>query len=102
EKWEMLDPDGTSFQKKIWQELLKVPFGKTVSYGELANAIGKPLAARAVGSAVGANPICLLIPCHRVLPASGRSGNYRWGPQIKRALLDAEQREGSSLQSLFE
>ncbi|MEM7792699.1 MAG: MGMT family protein, partial [Verrucomicrobiota bacterium] len=47
EKWEMLDPDGTSFQKKIWQELLKVPFGKTVSYGELANAIGKPLAARA-------------------------------------------------------
>uniref|UniRef100_UPI003566EB0E methylated-DNA--[protein]-cysteine S-methyltransferase n=1 Tax=Pontiella sp. TaxID=2837462 RepID=UPI003566EB0E len=79
------------FQLKVWQALLASPFGQSVSYGQVAARIGKPAAARAVGSAVGCNPIGFLIPCHRVVCASGALGGYRWGPDRKRALRAWEQ-----------
>ena len=78
---------GTPFQLDVWRALLRVPAGKLVSYGELAAAAGHPTAIRATGTAVGANPVALLIPCHRVIQASGESGNYRWGPARKRAMI---------------
>lgn len=77
---------GTNFQLAIWRALLRIPEGKAVSYGQLAAACGKPGAARAVGSAVGANPVAVLIPCHRVIQQSGALGGYRWGPERKLAL----------------
>lgn len=82
---------GTDFQHKVWQALLDIPKGETCSYQSIANKIQKPTASRAVGNAVGANPIALLIPCHRVLPASKKIGNYHWGSQIKEQLLRSEQ-----------
>jgi AraC family transcriptional regulator of adaptative response/methylated-DNA-[protein]-cysteine methyltransferase len=81
---------GTPFQLDVWNALLKVPFGITTTYGALAAEIGRPKAFRAVGSAVGDNPIFFAVPCHRVLPASGGVGNYFWGPEIKKTLLDWE------------
>jgi AraC family transcriptional regulator of adaptative response/methylated-DNA-[protein]-cysteine methyltransferase len=81
---------GTPFQLAVWNALLNIPFGGTTTYGALAAEIGRPKAFRAVGSAVGDNPIFYAIPCHRVLPASGGIGNYYWGPEIKKALLDWE------------
>jgi AraC family transcriptional regulator of adaptative response/methylated-DNA-[protein]-cysteine methyltransferase len=78
---------GTNFQLKVWQALLAVPEGTLVTYQTLARAIGQPKAGRAVGSAVGANPVSLLVPCHRVIRKSGIFGNYRWGPGRKRALI---------------
>lgn len=81
---------GTPFQLDVWRALLNIPFGATTTYGALASEIGRPKAFRAVGSAVGDNPIFYAIPCHRVLPASGGVGNYYWGPEIKKALLDWE------------
>ena len=81
---------GTSFQLDVWKALLNIPFGGTTTYGALAAEIGRPKAFRAVGSAVGDNPIFYAVPCHRVLPASGGVGNYYWGPEIKKALLDWE------------
>lgn len=81
---------GTPFQLDVWNALLRIPFGGTSTYGALAAEIGRPKAFRAVGSAVGDNPIFYAIPCHRVLPASGGIGNYYWGPEIKKALLDWE------------
>jgi AraC family transcriptional regulator of adaptative response/methylated-DNA-[protein]-cysteine methyltransferase len=100
-KWRYLDLTGTDFQKSVWQRLLEIPFGGRTSYGQIAAELGQPQASRAVGSAVGANPVSLLVPCHRVLPSTGRSGNYRWGADRKLALLDAEQRSDSDLCSLF-
>ncbi|MDB5365340.1 MAG: 6-O-methylguanine methyltransferase [Rhodospirillales bacterium] len=82
-----LDLHGTNFQIKVWQALLAIPAGNTVSYGELAGRIGNKAASRAVGTAVGSNPISLLIPCHRVIQASGAVHHYRWGTPTKRALL---------------
>lgn len=82
---------GTNFQLKVWEALLKIPAGALVTYGDLANGIGKPKASRAVGAAVGANMISLLIPCHRVILASGVVHNYRWGADRKRAILALEQ-----------
>ncbi len=82
---------GTNFQVKVWQALLAVPEGQTVSYGELGRSVGKSHAARAVGQAVGRNPIAWLIPCHRVLRASGALGGYRWGASRKRAMLAWEE-----------
>ena len=82
---------GTNFQVKVWQALLAVPEGHTVSYGELGIRAGKPRAARAVGQAVGRNSIAWLIPCHRVLRASGALGGYRWGASRKRAMLAWEE-----------
>lgn len=84
--------EGTEFQKAVWKQIAKVPFGKTVSYAQIANAIGKPLASRAVGGAVGANPVPLVIGCHRVMGASGRITGYSGGDGIptKRWLLKHE------------
>ena len=79
---------GTNFQIKVWEALLRVPAGRLASYGAIARAVGRPGAARAVGRAVGANPIAVLIPCHRVIRASGRfETGYRWGSARKRALI---------------
>ena len=82
---------GTNFQLKVWQALLQIPYGHTTSYGELAERIDQPSASRAVGTAVGANRIALLIPCHRVLRATGAIGGYRWGVVRKKVLLAWEQ-----------
>lgn len=81
---------GTNFQLKVWQALLDIPCGGRATYGEIAEAVGAPKASRAVGAAVGANMISLLIPCHRVILASGVIHNYRWGANRKRALLALE------------
>lgn len=81
---------GTNFQLKVWQALLAIPCGSHATYGEIAEAVGAPRAGRAVGAAVGANMISLLIPCHRVILASGVIHNYRWGANRKRALLALE------------
>ncbi len=102
QQWRCLAPNGTDFQQKVWRALLEIPLGETSTYGQLAAKIGQASAARAVGSAVGANPICLLIPCHRVIHADGRIGNYRWGADRKLALLDAERTSGSDLLQLFQ
>jgi AraC family transcriptional regulator of adaptative response/methylated-DNA-[protein]-cysteine methyltransferase len=78
---------GTAFQVRVWRALLQVPPGTLVSYGQLASAIDKPAASRAVGTAVGHNPLAWLIPCHRVIRETGVIGNYRWGAMRKRAML---------------
>ncbi|MEJ2601882.1 MAG: bifunctional helix-turn-helix domain-containing protein/methylated-DNA--[protein]-cysteine S-methyltransferase [Gammaproteobacteria bacterium] len=78
---------GTNFQQQVWRALLAVSAGETTDYGRLAAAIGRPGASRAVGNAVGANPVAWLIPCHRVLRRNGELGGYRWGPDRKRAML---------------
>lgn len=86
-----LEPQGTPFQRRVWQELRKVPYGSRVSYGELAHRIGKPRAVRAVASAVARNPIGIIIPCHRAVPAHGRSiGKFGWGVKNKERLLTLE------------
>ena len=84
---------GTNFQVKVWQALLKIPEGAVVSYGALAEAVGRPDAHRAVGTAVGRNPIAYLIPCHRVLRSNGVVGGYRWGTARKKAMLGYEARD---------
>ncbi|MEL6433809.1 MAG: bifunctional helix-turn-helix domain-containing protein/methylated-DNA--[protein]-cysteine S-methyltransferase [Pseudomonadota bacterium] len=78
---------GAPFQIKVWEALLRVPSGHVTTYSEIANSIGKPKAVRAVGTAVGRNPISLLIPCHRALRKSGELGGYHWGLPVKRAIL---------------
>jgi len=78
---------GSNFQFQVWRALLRVPAARIVSYGQLARAIGKPGAARAVGQAVGHNPVAWLIPCHRVLRGDGALGGYRWGPRRKAVML---------------
>ena len=87
-----LMPKGTEFQKAVWAELVKIPISKTFSYGQLAELVGKPKAARAIGGAVGANPIAIVIPCHRVLATDGKITGYTGGDGIKtkRSLLDLE------------
>jgi len=81
---------GTNFQVQVWQALLKIPCGSAVSYKDVANHIGKPKASRAVGGAVGSNPISLLIPCHRVIQQSGIIENYGWGTPRKKLILALE------------
>ncbi|MFT6168063.1 MAG: AraC family transcriptional regulator of adaptative response [Celeribacter sp.] len=90
---------GGPFQIKVWEALLSIPSGQVTTYGDIANAVGTPKAARAVGTAVGKNPIGWLIPCHRVLRKSGDLGGYHWGTPVKRALLAFEtvQAEASAL-----
>lgn len=78
---------GTNFQTRVWDALLRIPPGSTVTYKRIAEALGFPNAARAVGGAVGANPIAYLVPCHRVIRESGALGGYRWGEPRKRVLL---------------
>lgn len=82
--------EGSEFQKKVWSELSKIPFAKTISYKELAERIGNPKASRAVGGANGKNPICIIIPCHRVIAANKTIGGYSGGLPIKRKLLSIE------------
>lgn len=81
---------GTGFQMRVWRALLDVPFGQIISYGTLAHAIGQPGAARAVGTAVGQNPVAWIVPCHRVTRSDGATGGFHWGTRAKRALLSAE------------
>ncbi|HEU4694787.1 MAG TPA: methylated-DNA--[protein]-cysteine S-methyltransferase, partial [Vicinamibacterales bacterium] len=83
----VLAPVGTNFQVKVWQALLELGSRGPTTYGELAAAIGSPRASRAVGQAVGSNPVAWLIPCHRVLRRDGGLGGYHWGVERKRAML---------------
>jgi O-6-methylguanine DNA methyltransferase len=85
-----LDLRGTDFQKRCWRELLKVPYGKTASYAEIARAVGSPRAFRAVGMANHSNPIAIVIPCHRVIGANGSLTGFGGGLEIKRKLLVLE------------
>jgi len=85
-----LAPEGTPFQKRVWAELVKVPFGHTISYGELAKRIGNPAAARAVGRANAHNPIGLIVPCHRVIGMNGKLTGYAGGLDLKDKLLQFE------------
>jgi AraC family transcriptional regulator, regulatory protein of adaptative response / methylated-DNA-[protein]-cysteine methyltransferase len=78
---------GTDFQLKVWQTLLKIPMGQLTSYGLIANEINNPKASRAVGTAIGSNPVAFLIPCHRVIQASGAFGDYMWGSARKTAMI---------------
>jgi O-6-methylguanine DNA methyltransferase len=81
---------GTPFQQKVWALLRMIPFGETRTYGQVAAALGQPLAARAVGAACGANPVPVIVPCHRVLASNGKLGGYSAGLDWKRKLLAAE------------
>jgi len=85
-----LDLHGTPFQRSVWQALLRIPAGRTCSYGDIAQAIGAPQAVRAVGAAVGRNPASLVVPCHRVLGRDGSLTGYAGGVQRKQALLALE------------
>ena len=80
----------TPFQLKVWEALLRIPTGRLASYGDVAAAIGRPGAGRAVGTAIGANPVAWLIPCHRVIRQSGATGGYMWGPARKQAIIGWE------------
>lgn len=82
---------GTSFQLKVWESLLKIPLGKLTTYGDLAKTIESPNASRAVGTAIGNNPVAYLIPCHRVIQTSGNLGGYMWGTTRKAAIIGWEQ-----------
>jgi methylated-DNA-[protein]-cysteine S-methyltransferase len=88
-----LAPDGTPFQQKVWNELCKIPYGQTISYGDLARRIGNPNASRAVGLANGSNPIPIVIPCHRVIGSNGKLTGYGGGLPIKEKLLALERRQ---------
>lgn len=81
---------GTDFQLKVWETLLKIPMGEVATYGDIANRLNNPKASRAVGSAVGDNPVAMLIPCHRVIRSSGLLGGYHWGTMRKTAILGWE------------
>jgi methylated-DNA-[protein]-cysteine S-methyltransferase len=83
---------GTPFQQRVWQELTRIPFGETISYAQLAARVGQPTASRAVGSANGRNPISIIVPCHRVVGASGKLIGYGGGVAKKQWLLDWERR----------
>jgi methylated-DNA-[protein]-cysteine S-methyltransferase len=85
-----LDQKGTNFQKSIWSALVDIPFGKTKSYGHIANAINNPKAVRAVGAANGKNPISIIVPCHRVIGSNGTLTGYAWGLERKAWLLKHE------------
>lgn len=81
---------GTDFQLKVWETLLKIPMGQLSTYGNIAKQIGNPKASRAVGTAIGSNPVAFLIPCHRVIQASGKFGGYMWGNTRKTAMIGWE------------
>ena len=93
--WKKLDKiklhlKGTSFQIKVWETLLKIPVGSLSTYGNIAKQIQNPKAARAVGSAIGDNPVAFLIPCHRVIQSTGNFGQYHWGSNRKTAMIGWE------------
>ncbi len=81
---------GTEFQQLVWSEISRIPYGETRTYKEIANAINKPKAVRAVGTACGANKFAIIVPCHRVISSSGKLSGYRWGAEIKKKLLELE------------
>ena len=85
-----LQVQGTPFQKAVWAQISRIPYGATTTYGEIARAVGRPKAARAVGAAVGANPLSIFIPCHRVVGADGSLTGYGGGLEMKAALLQLE------------
>lgn len=85
-----INPKGTEFMKKVWNELMNIPYGKTCSYGEIAEKIGNPKASRAVGMANNKNPIMIIIPCHRVIGKNGKMVGYAGGIDIKEKLLNIE------------
>lgn len=85
-----IDLHGTPFQRQVWQAIAAIPFGETVTYSELAQRVGKPKAVRAVGTAAGRNPVCWIIPCHRVVGKGGSLGGYAGGLPRKKALLEFE------------
>jgi methylated-DNA-[protein]-cysteine S-methyltransferase len=87
-----MDPRGTEFQKQVWTALTEIPYGETVTYGEIADALGKPRAVRAVGRANGSNPIAVIVPCHRVIGANGSLTGYAGGLEKKERLLNLEKR----------
>ncbi len=100
--WQQLDKvklhlHGTAFQLKVWDSLLKIPKGRLASYGEIATVIGNPKASRAVGTAIGSNPVAFLIPCHRVIQASGNIGGYMWGITRKSAIIGWEASQEAAL-----
>jgi AraC family transcriptional regulator of adaptative response/methylated-DNA-[protein]-cysteine methyltransferase len=86
----VLNPIGTDFQLTVWHALQRIPAGKTTTYALIAEAIGRPKAVRAVGTAIGANPIGFLIPCHRVIRTDGGLGGFRWGLECKKKMLEWE------------
>jgi len=91
-----LRPEGTPFERKVWDALLAIPYGSTKSYGQVASEIGCPKASRAVGRANGRNPVSIFIPCHRVIGAGGSLTGYAGGLDMKRALLDLEKNNGTA------
>lgn len=95
-----LDVRATAFQWKVWRALQRIPYGETREYAEVARAIGRPKAARAVARACATNPVCLVVPCHRVVPATGGTGGYRWGADRKARLLAAESRANAPRQKV--
>ena len=91
-----LAPEGTAFQRSVWRQLQQIPYGETISYGELARRVGNPKASRAVGSANGANPLPIVIPCHRVIAGDGTLGGFGGGLPTKQTLLALEGRSSAS------
>jgi AraC family transcriptional regulator, regulatory protein of adaptative response / methylated-DNA-[protein]-cysteine methyltransferase len=89
---------GTGFQLKVWEALLKIPMGKLCTYGTIAEKIGHANASRAVGTAIGSNPVTFLIPCHRVIQASGKLGGYMWGTTRKTAMIGWESAKADTSQ----
>jgi AraC family transcriptional regulator of adaptative response/methylated-DNA-[protein]-cysteine methyltransferase len=87
---------GTQFQLKVWEALLNIPMGRLSTYGAISEAIGNPGASRAVGSAIGSNPVAFLIPCHRVIRSTGETGGYHWGNTRKRAIIGWEAAKSSN------
>jgi len=102
--WQSLDTiklhlKGTDFQLNVWQALLKIPDGQLSTYGTIAQSIGNPKASRAVGTAIGSNPISFLIPCHRVIQQSGALGGYMWGTTRKTAMIGWEAANHESIRT---
>jgi methylated-DNA-[protein]-cysteine S-methyltransferase len=88
-----LAPEGTEFQRTVWRRLQEIPYGETIAYGELARRVGNPKASRAVGAANGANPIPIVIPCHRVIGSNGKLTGFGGGLPVKEALLALEAKQ---------
>ena len=96
-----LNPDGTDFQKKVWDLLCQIPYGQTWTYAQMANKLGDPKVIRAAASANGKNPIAVVIPCHRVIGSNGSLTGYAGGLENKRYLLDLENRVANGVMELF-
>lgn len=90
-----IDVQATAFQWKVWRALQRIPYGETRAYADVAKAIGQPKAARAVARACATNPVCLVVPCHRVVPSAGGTGGYRWGADRKKRLLAVEKKRAN-------